>query len=139
MKWKIIKLMLFRKKKKNDMGITITDLPDEIDPVVLIEEKMKICPYCGQICDKKPSNWDEKRVFIIPYFDTIYKKADEKGKSHKILKFKNKYQWKKYLSLRCPSCGCKWDTGWFPMDHKMFEITLENKETNNNSLCVKKF
>lgn len=120
--------MFFRKKKKNDMGVTIIDLPDEIDPVVLIEEKMKICPYCGEICDKKPSNWDDKRIFIVPYFNTIYKKADEKGKSHKILKFKNKYQWKRYPSLRCPSCGCKWDTGWFPMDHKMFEIALENKE-----------
>ena len=110
------------------MGVTITNLPNEIDPVILIERKMKICPYCGQICDKRPSNWDKEKVFIVPYFDSFYKKADKKGKNHKILTFKNKYRWKKYTELKCPSCGCKWDTDWFPIDHKMFEIYINKEE-----------
>ena len=115
-------------KKENNMGVTITDLPDEIDPIILIQKKLKKCPLCGQSCDKKPSDWDENKVFIPPYHYFIYRKADKKGKNHKILTFKNKYEWKRYYSLKCPSCGCQWDTGWFPADHKMFEITLENKK-----------
>lgn len=119
------------------MGITITNLPGEIDPVILIERKMKICPYCGQICDKKPSNWDEERVFLKPYLKYDYKKADQKGKNHKILTFKNKYKWKRYVELKCPSCGCRWNTDWFPADHKMFEIYINKEEKNkieNSSL-----
>ena len=110
------------------MSIIITDLPDEIDPVVLIEKKLKKCPLCGQACDEKPSNWDDERIFLSPYFHFTYKKADEKGKTHKILTFKNKYDWKRYNELKCPSCGCHWDTGWFPVDHKMFQIQIKDNK-----------
>lgn len=97
------------------MGVVITDLPDEIDPIILIENKLKKCPLCGQRCDEEPLNWDEnKRGAFMHRWPNFYpdeKKADEKGKIHKILLSKNKYLWKRYDNLKCPSCGCSWDTG----------------------------
>lgn len=110
------------------MSIIITDLPDEINPIILIEKKVKKCPLCGQQCDEKPANWNNNKEFIKPYLCSNARKADKNGKVHKILKFKNKYWWKKYTGLRCPSCKCEWNTEWFPIDPKMFEITLKRRE-----------
>ena len=99
-------------------SIVITDLPDYIDPIVLIEKRVKTCPICGSSYNKQ----------FCPVPQTEY--MDKKGKYHKIFKFKNKYLWKQYRNLICgnPSCKCRWDTGWYPADYEMFKITVKNKD-----------
>ena len=98
------------------MGKIIKDLPDEIDPVVLIKEKKMVCPWCHHYC--KDGH----------YFSWKREKRDIHGKYHKILKFKNKYLWERYPIIECSQCGCKYDTGWYPIDHEMFEINIEDEE-----------
>lgn len=96
----------------------ITDLPDPIDPIVLIEEKMKECPICG----------NSKNIEMPSWYDIKEKKADKKGKHHFLFTFLNKYLWRKYIGIHCKKCGCTWDTVWFPVDREMFEIKLDDKE-----------
>lgn len=100
------------------MSRIITDLPDIIDPVVLIKEKMLTCPLCGGKRD------------IDKYMSTYYNSElrDANGKRHKWFTSLNKYMWHRYPELTCKQCGCKWDTGWYPADHKMFEIEIRDDE-----------
>ena len=100
------------------MSRVITDLPNDIDPVELIEKKMFTCPVCGE------NAFDDNR-FCYP----DNKRMDANGKEHKILKNKNKYWWNRYKALKCTKCGCKWDTGWYPADHDMFKIIVEGDIT----------
>lgn len=105
------------------MSRIITDLPDAIDPVVLIEKKMLTCPLCGSN-DIKYCSYD------CEYFDA-------NGKHHKFLLYLNKYKWNRYPELTCKECGCKWDTGWYPADHKMFEVEVNcDKNVMINSLDI---
>lgn len=96
----------------------ITDLPDPIDPVALIEKKMKECPICG----------NDENVLSPPWYNIKIKKADKRGIHHFFLFYLNKYTWNKYMEMHCTKCGCTWDTVWFPVDNEMFEIKLDNKE-----------
>ena len=96
------------------MSRVITDLPDKIDPVVLIEKKMLTCPLCGG----KPKE--------IKWYQRLETRRDANGKQHLWLMFLNKYEWHRYSELICKQCGCKWDTGWYPADHKMFEIEVRD-------------
>lgn len=100
------------------MSRTITDLPNDIDPVELIEKKMFTCPICGK-------NTFKDNQFCYP----DNKRMDANGKKHEILKNKNKYWWHRYKELKCKKCGCKWDTGWYPADHDMFKIVVEGDVT----------
>ena len=104
------------------MSRKITDLPDSIDPVVLIKEKVLTCPICGN------------RARNGIWYDEITMEADEFGKHHKFLRSNNKYIWKEKLDVKCEKCGCKWNTGLFPADHKMFEISIDGE--NNTILAA---
>ena len=102
------------------MSKIITDLPDEIDPVVLIEKSKLSCPFCK---GSSITDW---------YCGTEeYKYADKKGKHHNILTYKNKYEWKRITRVHCKKCKCVFDTGWYPIDHKMFEIPIEKENEIN--------
>lgn len=103
------------------MSKVITDLPDEIDPVVLIEKSKVSCPFCKTSL----TEWYRGKI--------KYKYADKKGKHHNILTYKNKYEWKRIPKVYCTKCKCEFDTGWYPVDHKMFEIPVkEENEININ-------
>lgn len=107
--------MLLNKKR------IIQDLPDPIDPIVLIEKKVQQCPFCK-----------EKTKLLYYNMSIRHTYADIYGIHHNILTYKNRFMWKK-CKLQC-SCGCQWDTGWYPIDHKMFEITLNSEEKLNDIL-----
>ena len=99
------------------MSRIITDLPDDIDPVTLIKQKLWQCPICGG----KPKDL---------YYNHDYERMDATGNIHKFIGRLNKYIWHQYYGLVCEKCGCEWDTGWYPADHKMFEITVDgDKDT----------
>ena len=102
------------------MSKIITDLPDEIDPVVLIEKSKLSCPFCKG-SSTTDWHWTAER----------YKYADKKGKHHNILTHKNKYEWKRIKKVHCKKCKCEFDTGWYPIDHKMFEIPIEKENEIN--------
>ena len=102
------------------MGKIITDLPDEIDPVVLIEKSKLSCPFCKTT---KNCCWE--------YYNKKEKMADKTGKHHKILIQMNKYKWARITKIHCTKCGCEFDTGWYPVDHKMFEIPIEKNDKIN--------
>ena len=97
------------------MGKIIKDLPNEIDPIVLIKKKKLTCPYCGT---------DN----IHDWYGIQEQKMDKKGKHHKLFIFKNKYVWNRYPDITCHECGCEYDTGWFPVDHKMFEVEINDEQ-----------
>ena len=100
------------------MTRVIKDLPDEMDPVKLIENKMMKCPICGT-----PFNRDKYNRFSSDI------RADAKGVHHKYRTWLNKYCWEQYYNLKCDNCGCHWDTGWYPTDHKMFEVPVYGDES----------
>lgn len=106
---------------------TITDLPDDFDPVVIIEERMEKCPICGG-CYNSRFFHDEMREMM-----------DSKGRHHKILKWLNKYLWERKVGLKCENCGCQWDTGWYPADHSMFEVKVTSDEISNYEVTVRAF
>ncbi len=106
------------------MGRIITDLPDDLDPIILIRDKMLTCPICGTKID-----WE--KCYLRK--DTCW--MDSRGKEHTILESLNKYGWVRYKDLSCSKCGCKWDTGWFPGDRKMFQVEInDDKNTINKSI-----
>lgn len=99
----------------------ITDLPDNIDPIALIKEKIFTCPMCGE------------RGEALSSIDKTLR--DNHGKVHDgfldwtfNLQKKDKYWWARYSEVRCKSCGCRWDTGWYPVDHEMFEVDLTGEK-----------
>ena len=97
------------------MSRVITRLPDDFNPVKIIQDKLTTCPFCGNKCNNSQYG-----------FDTSWR--DAHGKHHEWRLGLNKYKWK-ILYLECPKCGCEWNTGWYPFDDKMFEIPLvDNKE-----------
>lgn len=102
------------------MSKVITDLPDEIDPIVLIEKSKLSCPFCKESSTTDWYSRDEKYGF-----------ADKKGKYHNILIYKNKYKWKRIKKVHCQKCECEFDTGWYPIDHKMFEIPVKEENKIN--------
>ena len=105
------------------MGRVITDLPDEFDPVELIWNKVHTCPICGGKYTKDA------------WYHHDYDSRDAKGVHHKFRTYLNKYTWNQYYDLRCKECGCHWDTGWYPVDHKMFQITVDgDKDTLSTSV-----
>lgn len=99
------------------MSRIITDLPDEMDPVSIIREKMWTCPLCGG-----NASHDRK------WYNSERKYCDAHGKHHEILEFLDKYLWEQCYDLECQDCGCKWDTGWYPIDHKMFHIKVKDED-----------
>lgn len=105
------------------MSRVITDLPDELDPVELIFNKVHTCPICGGKYDK--DTWSS----------SSYEYRDAKGIYHRFRTHLNKYEWKQRYDLQCKKCGCHWDTGWYPVDHKMFQITVDgDKDTLSASV-----
>lgn len=96
----------------------IKDLPDTIDPIILIEQKVHECPFCKT----------NKFIRGIRWCDKMTKKADKHGKTHNILTFLNKYQWEKHEDVHCTKCGCTWDTDWFPVDRDMFKVEIDDNE-----------
>ena len=105
------------------MGRTITNLPNDIDPVKLINQKMLTCPMCG--CQK------------IMKYRSEDKYCDVSGEVHKLLRYLNKYRWVRYSEVICQNCGCKWDTGWYPQDHKMFQIPVDKDKDDINQSVEK--
>ena len=118
-------------KAKIEFDITgdkiITDLPDIIDPVILIEEKVRECPFCNSVKNIDKPQWR----------NTLKQYADKRGVHHQIFTFLNKYLWKKYVDLHCTKCGCTWDTNWFPADREMFKISISDDETPISELNEK--
>ena len=118
-------------KAKIEFDITgdkiITDLPDIIDPVILIEKKVRECPFCKT----------DKHVNKPQWRNTLKQYADKKGVHHKIFTFLNKYLWEKYIDLHCKECGCTWDTNWFPADREMFKISISDDEAPISELNEK--
>lgn len=103
------------------MGRTITQLPGQFDPIALIKQKVFTCPICGSKAREKFYSYD-------------YKWMDENGIHHKYRTKLNKYVWYQHHDLICEKCGCKWDTGWYPADYKMFEIQLDSDNSIEDSL-----
>ena len=97
------------------MSRVITDLPDNLDPVTLIKEKLWKCPLCGG----KPKDI---------YYRQDYECMDAIGKVHRFIRSLNKYMWYQDYGLKCERCSCEWNTGWYPADHKMFEIAVDGDE-----------
>lgn len=105
------------------MSRVITDLPDEFDPVVLIKGKVFSCPICGD-------GYDNDKWYQYDRED-----RDVKGVHHKLRTYLNKYEWRQYYDLQCKKCGCHWNTGWYPVDHKMFQVTVDgDKSTLSDSV-----
>ncbi len=105
------------------MGVIIKDFPDSFDPVAIIEEEVKKCPFCKKTLAE---SWGGKGK--IPYFHSSSQYADKRGKVHIILRYKNKYLWRRYSNLKCGACGCEWDTNWYPVDHSMFEVEIRGED-----------
>ena len=103
-------------EQNNKMQRKITRLPDDLNPVKIINHKMMTCPLCGTLNNGK----------LYGGYNSSYRLqyADINGVVHKFFKKKNKYQWGRYTKLLCENCGCGWDTGWYPVDNKMFEIPI---------------
>lgn len=97
------------------MSKIITYLPKEINPVILIEDKMMTCPICGTVINKYNR--------IRYSYEREWMGAD--GIHHIFRKKLNEFVWKRYKDLKCEKCGCNWDTGWFPADNGMFEIPVK--------------
>ena len=115
-------------KKEMNYGKTIIDFPDQIDPVKLIDEKMRTCPFCNRVVSDDSTPWSkEYKSDYVRTSDCIY--LDAKGKEHRFRKKLNKYRWFKYI-VRCGKCYTKWKTDYFPADYQMFEIKVK-EDTNN--------
>lgn len=94
-------------------GKTVTDLPDEIDPVVLVRKYMKTCPFCNS-----------RDHISCEHYEESFR--DNEGIQHKILRYKNKYEWRKD-KYECYECESKWETDWYPTDHKMFTVRIDDR------------
>ena len=110
------------------MSRVIKSLPDDFDPITIIKRKMRTCPICGQYCDDPQDRWTRYHIYS-KYLDIF-------GKYHKFRKSLNKYRWDRIENLKCQNCGCEWDTGWYPADHSMFEIAI-NEDDNSNYEVVR--
>ena len=107
---------------------TIIDMPDEIDPIAIIQKVKLTCPVCGYKNDSKKH-----------YASTI--NLDRNGEYHNFFTTLNKYVWKRFYFVTCEKCGCEFDTDWFPADKRMFEIPVKEGriimtfDFDNNNYC----
>lgn len=86
--------------------------PPEVDPINLIEKKLKICPFCKKteiIEIQKNRSWRNKKG----------------KKSH--FDYFNKYTWAS-LRLRCKNCNAVWETDYYPDDNKLFNFSKETSK-----------
>lgn len=87
-------------------------LSDRLNPVKMIKRRMLACPICGGSAD----------MALLRGHCTSW--MDINGKHHTLFMQKNKYKWERYKDLICKSCGCEWDTGWYPADDTMFQVDV---------------
>lgn len=105
-------------------GKTLIDFPDQIDPVKLIDEKMRTCPFCNRVVSDASTPWSKEYKFdYTRKSDSVL--LDDKGKKHRFRKKLNKYRWIKYEVVRCGKCYTSWKTDYFPADCKMFAIEVK--------------
>ena len=96
-------------------GITIKELPDKIDPVIILERKMKTCPFCNRVVNRKEGDdWS---------YDMMW--ADKNGINHKWKRKKNEFRWMRYNCI-CSKCGTEWTTDYVPLDNDYFKVYVKN-------------
>ena len=104
---------------------TITNLPDEFDPVIIIDEKMRTCPFCKRVVPKY-SNEKDHLKYDYTYSSTDYR--DAKGRKHIIFQKLNKYLWKR-VTVTCGKCNTTWESVWYPADQDMFHVKIKDNHT----------
>ena len=90
----------------------IITYPPEVDPVNLMEKKLKICPFCKKteiIQNGRKVSWRNK-----------------KGKESLFDSF-NKYKWAS-LQLQCKNCNAVWVTDYYPADIRLFNLSKETSK-----------
>ena len=94
---------------------TITKLPRDMDPNLLIKNEMKNkyskCPFCGN------EKWIDSFMFHINGGDEVARMGHEEryGRQHKRRFWEEKHHWR-IDHWHCYKCGASWDSEEYPTD-----------------------